>query len=321
MIGRTSGYDRPRPHGQLGLERPTDDIRDTQSGPPGDRDAGAGRLSGTAADRRAGGEAARPLRAQLGATRDAAKRLLQAHRDLAAAELAQVLDEVKRLAILAGIAIGALVLLGIFFPIGLLLFLGEWLFGSIGWGVLHGTLFLVAVALAAALVALGVGGGVIGRSLIVAVVIGLVVGGLLAFNQPNVAWTRIGEAAGLAIDPGVRPLVVGTLVVALVLGALGLVLGAMAGGLGGAIAGLLGGAVLGAILGAFSAITFGAQAGAAIGVAVALLAWPVMAGISLARGGLDMAALKARFWPSITIETSKETIEWLRAQTPMGPKS
>ena len=34
------------------------------------------------------------------------------------------------------------------------MFLGEWLFGSIGWGVLHGSLFFVALALTAVMVAL-----------------------------------------------------------------------------------------------------------------------------------------------------------------------
>ena len=32
-------------------------------------------------------------------------------------------------------------------------------------------------------------------------------------------------------------------------------------------------------------------------------------------------SLKARFTPSQTIETTKETIEWVREQTPLGRKS
>jgi hypothetical protein len=264
-------------------------------------------------------EQPRGLRAQLGAVRDAIMRLVRAHVDLAKAELAQVLDEVKRLAALAGVAIGALLLLSVFLPIGLALFLGEWLFGSIGWGVLHGVLLLLGVAVAAGLTALGAGG--VGRAFLLALVLGVVVGLLLAFDQPNVAWTRLGESLGLAVDPGVRPLVVGTAVGALVIGILGLALGAAAGGGGGAIGGLIAGGILGALLGAFSTITFGIQAGAAVGVTVALLAWPILAAAGLARAGVDGAALKARFWPSVTIETSKETIEWIRERTPLGPKA
>jgi hypothetical protein len=259
------------------------------------------------------------LRAQLGAFRDALLGLARAHRDLARAELDQVVGEVKRLAGLAGVAIGAVVLLGISFPIGFALFVGDWLFGSIGWGLLHFSLLLLGVAVASGLTALGASG--IGRSFIIAVVLGVVVGILFAFDQPNVAWTRLGEALAPAVDPGVRPLAIGTLVVGIVGAALGLLAGARVGGGGAAIGGLFAGAILGAVLGAFSAITFGIQAGAAVGVTVALLAWPLLFSIGLARTGVDVDALKARFWPSMTIETSKETIDWLRAQTPLGPRS
>jgi hypothetical protein len=33
-----------------------------------------------------------------------------------------------------------------------------------------------------------------------------------------------------------------------------------------------------------------------------------------------MEALKARFYPEQTIVTTKETLEWLQEQAPMGPK-
>jgi hypothetical protein len=246
-------------------------------------------------------------------------RLLRAHVDLARAEFAQLVDEIKRLLALAGVALGALLLLGLFLPIGLALFMGEWLFGSIGWGVLHGSLMLIGIAVTAGLTALGASG--IGRGLVVAVVVAVIVGILFAFDQPNVAWTRLGETLGLGVDPAVRPLVVGTLVVAGVGAIIGLALGAAAGGGAGAIGGLIGGGILGALLGAFSAITFGPQAGAAVGVTAGLLAWPIVLGAMVARTGVDGAALKARFWPSVTIETAKETIEWVRAQTPLGPKA
>ena len=317
MIGRTPSRTRDG-------SRPTDETEETQRAAPGGEGAGAGPGWGTAGqanDDAPEPEPPRGLRAQLGAVREAVMRLLRAHLELARAELGQVLDEVKRLAALAGVAIGALVLLGIFLPIGLWLFVGDWLFGSIGWGVLHGTFFLLAVAVSAGLSALGITGGALGRSFLLAVVIGVVIGVLFALDQPNVAWTRIGDAMGLGVDPGVRPLVVGVVVVGLALGLLGLVLGGLAGGGGGAIGGLIAGVLLGAILGAFSAITFGVQAGAAVGVTVGLLSWPILAGVSVARSGIDGDAIKARFWPSVTVETSKETLEWLRAQTPLGPKA
>jgi len=56
-------------------------------------------------------------------------------------------------------------------------------------------------------------------------------------------------------------------------------------------------------------------------VTVGLIAWPSTMGASLARTGVDTDALKQRFWPAATIDTTKETIEWVRARTPLGPRS
>lgn len=228
------------------------------------------------------------------------------------------MDEVKRLAVLVGVAFAALVLLGILVPVGLALFMGEWLFGSIGWGLLHGTLFLLAVALNAVFAALGSSGASLGRSNIVAVVIAIAVGVLFALELPNAAWARLGEAAGLGVDASARPLIVGVIVGALAGALLGLILAAGLGGGGAVLSGLVGGAILGVLLGAFSAITFGVQAGAAVGLTAGLMAWSILSGVSVARNGVEMDKLKARFWPSMTIDTTKDTIEWLRTQSPLG---
>ncbi len=176
-------------------------------------------------------------------------RLVASHVELARTEVGEIMGEVKSVALLAGLAFGALFVLGFLLPIGLLLFLGDWLFGSIGWGVLHGTLLLLAVALNAVLVALGVPGSRLGLALLIAIVVGV--------------------AAALG------------------LGALGLE----------------------------------QRVAAALGTVLALIVWPIFAGVTVARSGIDTDALKARFWPSGTIDTTKETIEWVRAQTPLGPKS
>jgi hypothetical protein len=42
--------------------------------------------------------------------------------------------------------------------IGTSMFIGEWILGSIGWGVLHGVLLFVAIAVACSLAAVGVSG-------------------------------------------------------------------------------------------------------------------------------------------------------------------
>ena len=85
--------------------------------------------------------------------------------------------------------------------------------------------------------------------------------------------------------------------------------------------GLAGGLVLGALLGALTAISFGAQAGAAVGVTIGLIAWPSLMVARVARAGIDTEALKARFWPQATIDTTMETIEWAKARNPLGPRS
>jgi hypothetical protein len=190
------------------------------------------------------------LRAQIGAVRDALRRLLAAHIDLARAEASEIGGEIKRVALLAGLAIGALIALGLLLPVGLLLFLGELLFGSIGWGVALGTMLLLDVAVVAILVAVGVPKSQIGQAFALALVLGIVVGVLLSLTR----------ALGLG------PIV-------------------------------------------------------ALAALVTLVGWPIVAGYRVARDGIDTDALKARFYPSQTIDTTKETIEWVRARMPLGPKS
>ena len=260
------------------------------------------------------------LRAQLAATVDGARRLVAAHVELGKAELDEIMSEVGRVALFAGVALGALLLIGLLLPIGLFLFLGEWLFGSLGWGILHGTLLLLGVAVAALVVAVGRSGRAVGVGLLLAIVIGVGVGLLFGLDLSNAGWARLGEQVAPTVSPDVRPLAVGTAALAIVGALVGLLIGAR-GGMGGAIAGLVGGAIVGAALGAFSAITFGPQVGAAVGVAIGLIAWPVLLGADLARRGVDSEELTAKFTPRRTIDMTKETIEWVRARTPLGPKS
>ena len=98
------------------------------------------------------------VRAQIGATIEAGRRLFRAHVDLAKTELGEIVGEVKRMVALGALALGALLMVALLLAIGGMLFLGEWLFGSIGWGVLLGTLLLIDVAAVALLFALDVNG-------------------------------------------------------------------------------------------------------------------------------------------------------------------
>jgi hypothetical protein len=246
--------------------------------------------------------------------------LVGAHRELAKAELGQILDEVKGIAALAGVAIAALLLAGLILGVGIFLFLGEWLFGSLGWGVLHGPLFLVGVAVAAMLAALGYSGGRIGLNFGLAVLLGIAVGAVLGLDLTHRGWSALGDSIATGVPAEFRAVAVAAATLALLGGLAGLVAGARS-GMGAAFGGFLAGAVIGALLGAVTGIPVGPQVGAAIGVTVALIAWPVLMGIGVARSGVDTEALKERFYPKATIDTTKETIEWVRKRTPLGPAS
>ena len=149
----------------------------------------------------------------------------------------------------------------------------------------------------------------------VAVVVGVVLGlGLL-----NQLYASVGDALGLAVDPGIRPLVVGMLLGGIVGIAAGIAAAVLMDASGGgrfvALAGLT---VLGVVLGAFTAITFGPQVGVGIGITLGYVTWMVLMGIDVMRTGIDVEALKQRFYPVQTIDTSKETLEWLQKRMPPG---
>jgi len=260
------------------------------------------------------------LRAQLGATFAAGKRLFRAHVDLAKTELDEIVDEVKRMVAFIGAAIGVVVLAGLLFGIGLFLFLGEWLFGSIGWGVLLGTLLLVDVAVVLVLLALDVKATRLGTAFVVAAVVGLVVGVVLALNLTYRGWTALGDTLASAYDPATRTVLLAMGVSAAVVAILGF-LATMRNGVGAAIGGVIGGALVGALVGLLTVIQIPAQAGAATGILVTLIAWPILAARDVMQTGIDGEAIMKKFTPDETIGMTKETIEWVRARMPLAPKS
>ena len=367
------------------------------------------------------------LRAQFSATRDAAMALVTAHVDLAKAEASAIGRQVGLLAALGFLAFILVVFAAFLLVIGVALGIGEWVFGSMGWGVIHGVEAFLSIAMAAILVAVGISGVRIVRSLAFAIIVGILVGLIFGLDLPNRLYAAIGETLALQIEPGVRPLAVAvgiwgligavvglavayrlrqvggsiallvTLVASIALGAalagrvlpdvgsvlvvaVWLVLGAVAGVLGarmmttnttgervgavlvaiiiGAIIGailallipawigvaagaIVGGVILGVavasalhgrdgalatlgtlivaiLFGAFTAITFGPRVGAALGVTVGYIAWMAFMGADVARTGIDMEALKNRFYPVQSVETGKETLEWLQKRMPPG---
>jgi hypothetical protein len=259
------------------------------------------------------------LIAHLRATNDALLGLGRAHVDLAKAEADEIKGEAARAAALAAGALALLLLLAILLPIGGILFGGEWLFGSIGWGLLLGAEMLVAVALSLVVAALRI--GAFGRAAIIGLVVGVVVFVLLGASLPHELFRVIGTNAAPGIEAGVRPLLVALAFLGIIGAVLGLAGGARAAGGAGAIGGLVAGAIAGGLLGAFLAVDFGWRVGVALGLVVAGGVYMAILGMSVTEGGLDQDKLKARFWPQATIDTTRETIEWAKARIPRGPRS
>ena len=158
------------------------------------------------------------MREQIGSTRDSAKRLLDAHIELAKAEFEEIGDAIKRAAILGGVAIGALLVTALLLTVGLPLFLGEWLFGSIGWGLLLGLLLLVAIAVTSALAAIGIETSRLGRSIFTGVIVAIVVGIVLGLSLTNRAWSAVGDGLLPIVSAESRPLVAALVILPLVLG-------------------------------------------------------------------------------------------------------
>ncbi len=258
------------------------------------------------------------LLGQVRRTVNAARHLVATHVVLARTELSEIVERAKAAAIFVGLAIALLLFAAILASVGTTLFIGEWLFGSLGWGVLHGVLLCLALVVVLLLAALEVPGRHLATAFFASLGIGIVVAIVLGLAWPNQAFARVGDSLIPGIEAGVRPLVTGLAVGALLIGLVALVIGARAGGPGGAIAGLVGGAVVGALVGAFLAISFSRHVGIAIGICAVLIAWPALAATALR--SYDWGALKARYYPGTTIETTKETIEWVRARTPLGRK-
>jgi hypothetical protein len=260
------------------------------------------------------------LRAQLGATFAAGKRLLTAHIDLAKAEIGEIVGEVQRMVALAALAIGAMVMVGLLLFVGTILFLGEWLFGSIGWGVLLGTLLLVDVAVVAALLAVDIPAARLRMSLLLAIVVGVAIGVVMGFDLTHRGWTSLGDSVASAFDPNTRAVLLAAGSSAAVLGLLGFATGVRRGPRNAFLqAGLW--AAIGVLVGLLTVVSVSAQVGAALGVAVALITWPLLAARELMAAGVDGEALKKKFTPQETIDMTKETIEWVRARTPLVPKS
>jgi MFS family permease len=233
---------------------------------------------------------------------------------------------------LIGCAITLVVLVGILVLLGGAMFFGEWLLGSLGWGVLHGALLFTGFALALVMGALGYSAGRLAGWFLLALLLGIGAALVFGLHLLNRAYGAIGDAALPNVDAANRPLIAGMLVVGLIGIVLGVVLFLRAAGAqafrerpGGTIVNLILVIILsfllGALVGAFTSITFGWRPAVGLGLTLAYTLWIVFLVVDLFRTGIDDEALKERFYPTQTIETTKETLEWLQRRMPGGSGS
>ena len=248
---------------------------------------------------------------QIGRTRSSVGRLVSAHVGLLKAEIGEIIDQLKVIGTLAAIILVLALLMANMLYIGGLLFLGEWLFGSIGWGLAHGVLLApaLAVVLALGIVGAPARASLIGLLIAVALTTGIAVlcGSNIAYNSAVQLGANIAPPFG---SPGVIAAVAGAVIGALIF----MLLLARMSGRGGAIAGLLIGAVMGALVGWLiggAPWTWPPAAGFAI--TIGLISWPMFAA-AVALPGLDPAERFSRLYPKQSIEAFAETRSFLEEQ-------
>ncbi len=236
--------------------------------------------------------------------------------------MAQIAGEITRALALGGAAFVVVLLAALLLVIGGALFLGEWLFGSMGWGIVHGLLLFASITLVCVLLIVRMPNNLYVRAALSAIVVAALASVVLGLGLLNKLYAAIGDASGLAVNIGIRPLVVGIFVGGLV----GLVAGiflasTMNARAGGRFAALAGSIVGGVVIGALTAVTYSRQVGTAIGITLGFATFLAVLAIGTARTGIDMEALKSRFYPDVTIDTGKETLEWLQRRMPPGTGS
>ena len=244
-------------------------------------------------------------------TRESFMGLLQAHIALLKAELNDILGEVKVLATQAGILLFFALLTSILLYVGGALFLGEWLFGSIGWGLAHGVLLGMAIMVIMALAIVGARARTAIYSFLLSV---LVVVGVAVLCGSNVAYDAVAQASGNLAQPfgapGVIALFGGIVLGALLFGILFAFVGGAKGAIGGAILGVFLGAIVGWLI---AGAPWTWPPAVAFGIMIGLVAWPILA-VAFAWPSLDPAARFARLKPQQSIDAANETRAWMEEQ-------
>jgi hypothetical protein len=215
------------------------------------------------------------------------------------------------MATFGGIAFVLLLTMANMLYIGGFLFLGEWLFGSMGWGLAHGVFFALGLAIVLVLLMLGATARQAIASFLIATVLTVL---LAAFLGTNVAYNSavyIGQQLPFPLNSGTAVGMLGGLLIgAIVLG----ILLARIGGRGGLYLGLFIGAAIGSVLGlsvGSAAWTWPPAVGFAISIGLVL--WPII-NFAISWPSLDLEEYFSRLSPKETIAAVTETREWLQNQ-------
>jgi hypothetical protein len=260
----------------------------------------------------------------IGGVRAAFMRMLDAHVSLLRAEL-EIAG--KEIGIIAGLAFGALfiaILALILLYVGSFLFFGELLFGSMGWGIIHGTLLAGAFI---GFVVVNLAGGEIERY-----GLGLAIGVVVAILLAAVLLGNVGNTGGGALQDWladtfvVEDLPFGeawlTTLAGLVIGGLiGLVVALIAGWRadlrGGALigVGVAGFALAGFVGAVWTSTRYEAPDGVlGLAITVGLLTW-IIAGLLLAaQRGFDPEARYANIIPRESLAAFEKTKDFLSAE-------
>ncbi|MFN8519985.1 MAG: hypothetical protein U0667_11485 [Chloroflexota bacterium] len=214
-----------------------------------------------------------------------------------------------------GVAILVLaVLAALLLAIGTFLFLGEWLFGSMGWGILHGVLFLVALIVPLALDLAGGRRDAFLRGLGAGFVATILLWLLFASNVLRDTAVSVGQSleSSVGLEPAFLPTLVGIVAGGVVLGVALLIVGLRQGSAARLlVVGLVVGALLGAILGS---VTFDTKGALAVALTIGLAAWIGVTVLVAVRMGFDPEARYEAMVPRESIAMAQESKEFLMRQ-------
>lgn len=243
-----------------------------------------------------------------------AQRLVTAHMELLKAELAVT---GRDLGIIAGLVVALLSLVVVallLIAIGTFLFLGEWLFGSMAWGILHGTLFLALLAVPIVIDLAGGWSGAVVRGLAAGAATTLLLWLLFASNVLRDAAVQAADSleSSVRLEPALLPTLVGLVAGALLLGIVLAIAGSrMAMGVRLGLSGLVVGAIVGALLGS---VTFDTKGALAIALTIGYVTAIVIAIVVAMRHGFDPERRYERLVPRESIAMAEETKRYLERQ-------